>query len=204
MSTKIFGGMRSLTMSPFDVLDGVRRVVDPLWHARFAASMARLEEHVGKPWSEAEKGILWSGKRYAEFGAKTVAESVWTRADDLFELIQLLDTDPTHTFSDLDFNYKVGVLPNGLGREHTPLVLLFSERAGHEYREALAEAGVVEEYGYWNNVDRPDDITKAEWKVREKAWDLLDVPHGEGLWIEPPARFDAWITYTNTLKEQTA
>jgi len=29
----------------------------------------------------------------------------------------------------------------------------------------------VEQYGYWNNTDRPDSMPTREWKRREKAWE---------------------------------
>lgn len=34
----------------------------------------------------------------------------------------------------------------------------------------MASAG-IEEYGYWNNTDRPDDVSSREWSRRKRAWD---------------------------------
>lgn len=37
-----------------------------------------------------------------------------------------------------------------------------------------------EEYGYWNNTDRPDALTQAEWDARGEVWDRI--------WVSAPNR----------------
>jgi hypothetical protein len=32
----------------------------------------------------------------------------------------------------------------------------------------------LEDYAYWNNVDMPEGMTRAEWKARGRTWDALD------------------------------
>ena len=39
-------------------------------------------------------------------------------------------------------------------------------KSGSEY---AAKYG-IEEYGYWNNTDKPDNISKEEWNYRDKLW----------------------------------
>jgi hypothetical protein len=68
------------------------------------------------------------------------------------------------------------------------LVLVFSERAGDEYRQALIDAGVVTEYGYWDNTDGPEGMSAADWAAREKAWGALNVPSEDGLKIQMPSQ----------------
>jgi len=38
------------------------------------------------------------------------------------------------------------------------------------YEKFMKETG-FEEYGYWNNTDKPDDVSEDEWDERERVWD---------------------------------
>lgn len=56
----------------------------------------------------------------------------------------------------------------------------------------------VEYYGYWNNVDPPEDVTDDEWDQRKKDWDFLEGPvcnNGFILSVDEYPHFD--------LKEET-
>lgn len=48
-------------------------------------------------------------------------------------------------------------------------MVVFSEV--QKYKDYIANLPGVEHYGYWNNTDRPDNITQREWRRREKIWD---------------------------------
>lgn len=39
-----------------------------------------------------------------------------------------------------------------------------------EYLEAFGAMPGVKEYGYWDNSDKPDEVTEEEWGQREKDW----------------------------------
>lgn len=39
------------------------------------------------------------------------------------------------------------------------------------YLDALRTHPAVTPYGYWNNTDRPDDVTAAHWEARRAAWE---------------------------------
>lgn len=54
------------------------------------------------------------------------------------------------------------------GDQHAAIVF-----ATHELEEAFAALPGVQEYGYWNNTDRPDDVTKAQWDARKAFWDVV-------------------------------
>jgi hypothetical protein len=41
------------------------------------------------------------------------------------------------------------------------------------YEDAWFALPEVEHYGYWNNTDKPKDVTDAEWVERREAWDRL-------------------------------
>ena len=42
-----------------------------------------------------------------------------------------------------------------------------------EWFKLWCETDGVREYGYWNNVDRPEEVSSAEWRKRSKHWDIL-------------------------------
>lgn len=48
-------------------------------------------------------------------------------------------------------------------------MVMFSEQ--REYKDHLESLPGVEHYGYWNNTDKPDNISQREWRRREKLWD---------------------------------
>lgn len=195
MSTKIYGGMISTGMNPFSLHKKIRKVVEPIFHAKFAETMALLLEHKGEKWGDVIRDIRWTSPRYSSFGETAIVGNTIDISERLYGLIVLLQRDPMHTFTDLDFGYDAILLPNGRGLKHKPLVLLFSERAGDEYREALIEAGVVQEYHYQNQSDQPSEISEAEWDQRRQAWSALDIPARDGLSISMPSRFESWYTY---------
>lgn len=40
----------------------------------------------------------------------------------------------------------------------------------------------VEEYPYWNNTDRPDDVSAQAWRARERTWDAVCLGGNQGDW----------------------
>lgn len=51
------------------------------------------------------------------------------------------------------------------------LCLLYTDR--REFTEAWEALPEVEAYGYWDNADRPGDMTEAEWEERRDAWERV-------------------------------
>jgi hypothetical protein len=63
-----------------------------------------------------------------------------------------------------DLGLEISVLmykKNYLGIPHS---------SSHEIKNLISEQNWYEEYGYWNNTDRPDHITSAQWSRRKKVW----------------------------------
>lgn len=55
------------------------------------------------------------------------------------------------------------------------LALLFAQR--NTYRTAFESISGVEPWPYWDNTDRPDDVSEAEWEERRDTWDRV-LPFG--------------------------
>lgn len=78
----------------------------------------------------------------------------------------------------LDLACSVVAVPDpGAGGEWTYL-LIYAEQPA--YWDALRAIPGVEEYGYWNNTDRPGHCTEYDWTVRRQTWDRV-------IGNEPPA-----------------
>lgn len=67
--------------------------------------------------------------------------------------------------------------------ENEILAMLFAEQKS--YIELFKEMPGVKPYPYWNNTDRPADLTEDQWKIRELKWKeavgYTGVPSLEGL-----------------------
>jgi hypothetical protein len=50
------------------------------------------------------------------------------------------------------------------------LAILFADNS--DIIAAVDASGLFTEYAYWNNTDKPDDISQQEWDQRKKDWDL--------------------------------
>lgn len=176
MSTKIYDGLISTRKNPLVAARLIRACLEPMFYAKFVAAVEKAEANRGTEFREVFGygfGLSEAWKEPIPGGTGMLAPLSNSQYD-LPELIwdRMAEANATEqmTFTELDFMYEVSMIPNGNGMTERPLILVFSEAAGDEYRKALKDAGVVADYGYWNNTDRPDDVTKEAWKTREKAW----------------------------------
>lgn len=64
----------------------------------------------------------------------------------------------------VDFDFEVSLMPHK-GRVYG---IVFCEQ-GPWVREFMAQ-NWVEEFGYWNNTDPPEDMDEAEWDIRGEIW----------------------------------
>jgi hypothetical protein len=69
-------------------------------------------------------------------------------------------------------------------QDHALYALLFSERP--EYRAAWESFEEVTPFAYWDNTDRPEEVTAEEWELRRQTWDRVlpyddDIPSQRGI-----------------------
>ena len=198
MSTKIYNGYRAKKFDTFEVADAIRAVVEPMFHESYVSAYETATKNVGKNWDQVFPALFPRTK--IEPWQVPIPASPWARADMLYELIVALKNVATRTFSDLDFAYDISLLPNR-GDSKKPLVMVFGQK-DLEYGEALVKAGVVTDYGYWDNTDWPDGMTSRQWAERKRAWGVLlgspdKTPSEAGLSIEYPIKM---TTTWNVLK----
>lgn len=193
MSTKIYGGMIATVGNPFTLQRKIRRVVQPIFFDNFERNLdaAAHPRNAGKTWVETFE-LISLGTDLEEKFNRPIGAGRWNIARDLYELVLALQKTSVRTLSELDFGYEVVVMPNGCGINKNSLVLLFSENS-RVYTDALLDDGVVAEYGYWDNSDKPRKVSKEEWRERERAWSKVDVPSQDGFLIPIPSDMDVSI-----------
>lgn len=192
MSTKIYNGYR-IPMMPFDHLhtfiagfmQTVRSVATTEASRRVTAlaveilDSLRLREPLPPFAAEIVSDSL-------EWTPKSVARVCVTKR--ITKARQQNERDPAY-----DFDCSLTFIPHG----KKILALCYSEQFEHLWR---AFPG-VEEYGYWNNTDKPDDVSDAAWRRRSDDWDAAigdDAPCMRGFTIE------AWGKYSGPMPEVTA
>lgn len=70
-----------------------------------------------------------------------------------------------------DFEFRITLYPYG-SRVYG---MIRTERSGWQQILLDEHADELAEYAYWDNTDRPDGITAAEWRARKRTW--------EGIWL---------------------
>lgn len=162
MSTKIPHGYRlAQSADLWQFLDDLRTTLNPM---RDRLDAAQLASHATMILDNAQFGLPSPIKPEHDLGAEFPplfrawhsyeAEQATLKSTDLM-------ADPNR------FDLSIGREP-ATGRimllrfcEQQPLIDLF---------EAMSE---VEPYPYWNNTDRPDELTQEEWDARGAEWDRL-------------------------------
>ncbi len=181
MSTKIYIGLISNTKNVWELREQIKGIVEPIFQAEYEKLVTIALEHEGESWMSVMRLLPFS---YSHWDFPIDTRSSRDVRTKVFKLVKELHASALRTLTNADIAYSVHILPNGLGKTLEPLVLLFSEGLGDKMRQALIDAKVVSEYGYWDNTDRPDYVTQMEWNKRKKAWDLLDIPRTDGLTLE--------------------
>lgn len=76
----------------------------------------------------------------------------------------------------------------GTNSEKTPAYVINNNEP--EYLNNLLKLPYIKEYGYWNNTDKPDELTEEEWDQRRSDWnEILDRSFfftGSGISIDLP------------------
>lgn len=153
MSTKILNGFRFRSSDLFEIhaiISQWRIILAERHRSDLAALMADMCTDVID--RNAIKPAKFAGKvPYSE-----VRSEIRTRQK---EILGSGSRDP-----EVDFDFEISVLPH----DGAVYGMVFSER--QSWIDLWMAQDGVEEYGYWNHVDRPDGVSAAEWKSRAETW----------------------------------
>lgn len=160
MSTKIYNGYRVHTPDPFDALTKLRAAIEPIYETLYNQALAQIAHaaHAGRHPENDRVGIpIITAMAYLED-----------------QHTQIKKTGRRNPAFDLELDACFLRDPDDAGQLYA---VLYTEQPA--YRAAYPP--VFEPWPYWNNTDRPDDVTDAEWGTRRDTWDRL-------VGWDPPAR----------------
>lgn len=76
-----------------------------------------------------------------------------------------------------------------------------------DFMNSLKELDILEEYDYWNNTDKPDNISNEEWKERALVWENIfkksSIPNEVALNLDITSDFIDFISKEDILKYNT-
>ena len=122
-------------------------------------------------------------ERYSKSGSKSpLSMARWNIYERQRAIKRTQERDP-----EVDFDFSISILPI---RGKT-LAIPYTEQS--KFLEALNAMPEVSEYGYWNNVDEPDNVTAKEWSKRKKDWNEalpgIGIPSENGFSIDLTSDF---------------
>lgn len=59
------------------------------------------------------------------------------------------------------------------GRSNAGNILACAYYMSGDYGQVIKDTGLFEDYGYWDNTDRPEGVTEKQWGERGKEWDSV-------------------------------
>lgn len=83
---------------------------------------------------------------------------------------------------DPDVDFEV-VFRLWLSRDTGTFIGYVMAESASDFRQLLMEAGLADEYAYWNNTDPEDGVTEEEWEHRGKVWDNV-IKGKSGPWFD--------------------
>lgn len=116
----------------------------------------------------------WANRHIVAQNAHTLSEvtvNVWTIIND--EIVSIKTSNKRSPLVDFEFCITLFPLSNKI------LAIPYCEQKS--ILSVLKNQPYVKEYGYWNNTDKPDELSDSEWETRSKDWDAAFVNNGIGL-----------------------
>lgn len=185
MSIKIYDGLRAAIKEPFELAEQIQNVLDPVFLEYFKSAYIEAKSSLESDPASTWESIFHTG------GTKEIDK--YSIDFDLYQIVENLQKSDRFTYSKLDFGYELTLHSNATGGN--PLVLIFGTKS-REYAELLINAGVLEEYGYWNNTDMAEGVSLEEWEEREIAWSKFADPKLDyrGLVVSMPSRIESCVS----------
>jgi hypothetical protein len=197
MSTKIYNGYRIMSSNIFEIM--------------------RLLDDVGKAYDKAAKVYMATLSAHVMINAwDTLTLAAPQRIAQDEEMEDLLEYSVSiHTYQFIasrqkkikatnrrdpvyDFQLDIIIFPEG-GWSDT-LAMVYTENA--TFKKAFEEHPLVEEFGYWDNSDRPEEVPEHAWNSRGERWMALvgdDVPSRRGLTRQYERQYGPEVLYSDIL-----
>ena len=171
MSTKIYSGAKIESNILFYVEDIMKRMkkemlaaVEADYRRVYAGCLCQMAYYLN---GNTETMILSGDIDPAKYNGKTTDDLSFWLARQLRELVNKNQSTAlvSDTCFDVDFDFNVSLLP----LPDKTLLIPFGENV--KCQKIFKK--YTQEYGYWNNCDKPDEISDEEWEQRRHDWDIV-------------------------------
>jgi len=192
MSTKIYNGYSLPLMGILELmtfLDKVKSKIIPihanLWSKALAKHATGLIDLNALGNQKALKEVL-------RFKDATKFNPKWEAYEDINNRIKKVAETKLRD-PEIDFGFNICLIPT----KTKILALLYTEQK--EMTKAWESFKCVKSYYYFNNSDRPEEISAAAWKKRDQEWDAAlgadGIPGNKSLQYHPISDFFAMPAY---------
>jgi hypothetical protein len=179
---------------PFETMRDLRPLLDRMFLERFDEILRRYQSlPAGSSWSSLPCYFMDDDEPLPSGGLSLASR--------LYDRVQGLHDRRERMLTDADIMYDVTLIENGRVGGGI-LGMLFT--GDSSYLEPLLSSALADEYGYWDNADRPAGVDGAAWAERRRSWSALidgDLsPAAAGLSFSNPGRTDTILPALRRLR----
>lgn len=184
MSTKIYNGYKIESCSAFELKQIIDNIINKARDIGKELMIKRIAEEIINIIDELSLDDSFELDINSKFGIDINDHILVRYKKDMF-LIDLISFVVAEKYKkqmnsnerDLkyDFDFKISVFP----LKDKILLLVFNEK--NEYYKCIEETKEIKPYPYWDNTDKPDELTDEEWDTRRKEWDEVFGGNGWGV-----------------------
>lgn len=202
MSIKLYNWILVENANIFQLMNDIKSVIEPIFLKKMSYNILTAGEAI---LDSGDKEITWNDTILMRLSSSHREEKLPTRdrigqlVDKTIDLTDRLYRDMSVTFSDADIGYEVTILP---GPDDNDVVFrVFSE--SDDYFKALKNKNLGRDFSYWDNTDKDDNVSDAEWEKRKKYWESLPQKSFSsiGLSFPNPSRIDTSIALKHVRQE---
>lgn len=176
MSVKIYNGYL-LNIKPEEIFDKTNEIREKLSYVGMCLYADMINSILYEEYDRRSKGeeesIKTVLKKYIDENDKDFSFNVNLYPKlKLFTIGSILEKKIKEAkISDLKSSFDISCLIQIIKIEDKILALIYTQN--NEYINEFEKISFVKEYNYWNNTDKPDDISSQEWEERNRIWDLV-------------------------------
>ncbi len=172
MSTKIYGGRKINSTDLFYINSIIDKIRTEYFSQSKSIFIKTLSSFVVKDIidriSVEKDPILYSLSKYDFNLTKGHAYSIEDYLDKIrFNLPCLIDESQKRDF-DWDFSYTISLYPTS---NQCTLLIINSEQ--EELYKIISKMPEIKYYPYWDNTDRPENVSEEDWDKRSDEWDSV-------------------------------
>lgn len=183
MSTKIFNGYYIDKCSLYDLQSlsmNIRTQMEPVFERLYATKVLEIAISIADYAAMLDNGLYVRkdvGKEILKAIDDPKSSPLWSAKMIVDERSYKIERTQIRDM-DYDFDCKITFV----SIVDKILTMIFTEQKA--LQDVFESFSNVHRYGYWNNSDRPDDVSEEEWDQRAKDWDIVGIPAMVGLSIQ--------------------